>query len=451
MVEIKPRISGSGRAGVEAVSQVVHSNDGLSDDGDRYAPGAVLPATADRWRHQRETVTDGLAQLGLDELLSTLLERASGFLAADTAAVLLLDAASQQLVATAARGIEEEVRQGVRIPLGRGFAGRIAATRAPLAIDRVDSSTVANPILFHKGIRSMLGVPLLAGDEVLGVLHVGTLRRRGFTAADARLLQSVADRAALAVRAQLSERDRVAARVLQRGLLPAGLPSVDGLDLAARYVPGEEGAIGGDWYDVFTLPSGALCLVVGDVAGHGLEAAHAMGRARTALRAYSLECEQPDRLLAKLDRHSGYFHPSVMITVLCAVLDPGHNRLSVSLAGHPPPVMAVPGQAGGRLLELPADFPIGLPDELSGHVGARRTSTVELPPGAVLCAYTDGLVERRGRHLDDGLDRLTRVVRSDTAETVCAAVMAEFIGATTPEDDVALLVVHRRPRPGQLG
>ena len=123
-----------------------------------------------------ETVTDaGLAQLTVDRLLDELLDKVRELMAVDTAAVLLLDPSRQFLVATAARGIEEEVHQGVRIPLGRGFAGRIAKERHWVAIDHVDHSNVLNPILREKGIASLLGVPLLAGGAVLGVLHVGTL------------------------------------------------------------------------------------------------------------------------------------------------------------------------------------------------------------------------------------------------------------------------------------
>ncbi|WP_245607245.1 GAF domain-containing protein [Pseudonocardia spinosispora] len=156
---------------------------------------------------QLEAFTDAtLAHLDLEQLLNELLARARQFLRADTAAVLMLDRDSQQLVATVAHGIEEEVRQGVRIPLGTGFAGRVAAAKEPVAISHVDATTVFNPILINKGIRAMLGVPLLASGEVLGVLHVGTLAPRHFTEHDSRLLQLVADRAAMALQARLSER-----------------------------------------------------------------------------------------------------------------------------------------------------------------------------------------------------------------------------------------------------
>jgi sigma-B regulation protein RsbU (phosphoserine phosphatase) len=115
---------------------------------------------------------------------------------ADTAAVLLLDNSGRQLIATAASGLEEEVSQGVRIPLGRGFAARIAAERRPIILDHVDHGNVLNPLLLEKGIRSLAGVPLLAQGAVIAVLHVGTVDDRVFTTDDAALLQLAADRAA---------------------------------------------------------------------------------------------------------------------------------------------------------------------------------------------------------------------------------------------------------------
>jgi anti-sigma regulatory factor (Ser/Thr protein kinase)/putative methionine-R-sulfoxide reductase with GAF domain len=380
-----------------------------------------------------------LAQLDLDELLDELLERVRELLAVDTAAVLLLDPSAQYLVATAARGIEEEVRQGVRIPLGKGFAGRIAAEKRAVFLDRIDHTTVLNPILQDKGIRSLLGVPLLVGGAVLGVLHVGTLTPHRFSADDIGLLQMVADRIALAVHARTSQVERAAAGVLQRSLLPTALPNVAGFEFAARYVPGGQGQVGGDWYDVFTLPSGALCVVVGDVVGRGLSAAVQMGRLRHALRAYTLDTADPAELLYRLDRQLRQFEPEVMATVLCAVLDPSGERMRVSTAGHPPPVISTGADLPATLVDLPADLPVGInPDR------RRHTSTVVLPLGAAVCFYTDGLVERRGQPLTAGLDRLTAAMFAGPAESVCAAVMQALVGAEPPRDDIALLVLRRR-------
>jgi signal transduction histidine kinase len=154
-----------------------------------------------------QAVTDvALAYLELEELLQALLRRTRDVLEVDTCAILLLDVERNELVARAALGIEEEVEQGVRIPVGGGFAGRVAATRRPVILPDLDRAHVLNPILRQKGIKSMLGVPLMVRDDVIGVLHIGTLHRRDFGVDDVELLQLVADRAALAIeKARLHE------------------------------------------------------------------------------------------------------------------------------------------------------------------------------------------------------------------------------------------------------
>jgi signal transduction histidine kinase len=147
-----------------------------------------------------QAVSDAaLAHLSVDDLLDELLTRVRDLLDADTCAVLLLDESAGQLVARAAKGIEEEVRQGVRIPIGAGFAGRVAAERRPVIIEDVDHSYVLNPILREKGIKSLLGAPLFVEDRTLGVIHVGTLRQRHFTQCDVEILQTVALRVAAAI------------------------------------------------------------------------------------------------------------------------------------------------------------------------------------------------------------------------------------------------------------
>src|SRR6516165_12336795 len=156
-----------------------------------------------------QMITDAaMSQLDDHDFLAELVDRVKAVLRADTAAVLLLDRSSGNLIATAAAGLEEEVRQGVRIPVGRGFAGRIAAEHRPVVLDRVDHTTVMNPILWAKGIRSMVGVPMVAGGRVIGVLHVGSLTPRQFTPDDVQLLQLAADRAATAVQSLTAEADR---------------------------------------------------------------------------------------------------------------------------------------------------------------------------------------------------------------------------------------------------
>ena len=360
---------------------------------------AVLPEEADKLRDIQSITDAALSALGPQALLDVLVDRVREVLQADTAAVLLLDRPSGQLVATAASGLEEEVQQGVRVPLGKGFAGRIAAQGRPVILDEVDHTTVVNPILVAKGIRALLGAPLLAAGRAIGVLHVGTLSPRAFTSHDVDLLQLAADRAALAVQALSAQMDRAATSALQHSLVPAGLPAVSGLEMAARYVPGT-GKVGGDWYDVFTLPSGEVCAVIGDVAGTGLNAAVIMGRIRSALRAYALETADPADVLDRLDRKMRHFEPDAMATVLCAMFSPSLDQVRICSAGHLPPLLARPGQPAAPAAVAP-DLLIGV----SSHT-RRRVSTLDFPPGAVLCLYTDGLVERRDQPIDEGIARL---------------------------------------------
>ena len=385
-----------------------------------------------------ESVTDvSLSRLDVDDLLVELLERVAGLMAVDTAAVLLLDEASNQLVARAARGVEEEVRQGVRVSVGRGFAGRIAATRQPVVLDRVDSSTVANPVLWEKGIRTMLGVPLVSGKELLGVLHVGSFTERRFTEADTDLLAHVADRVAGAVQARQLEGERAAARVVQRSLQPTRLPQLPGIEFAARYVPAEIGGVGGDWYDAFALPDGRLWIMVGDVVGHGLRAALVMGRMRSTLRSYALDDHAPDEVLARSDRKLRVFEPGETATVLCALLKPPYDAMQLSLAGHPPPVLAAP-DAPAALVEVKPGPLLGLDPDIP-----RTSITVPLASGAVLVAYTDGLIERRGKSLDDGLDLLCRVAHPGAPEQLCFELMDALVGREAPQDDIAVLALRR--------
>jgi phosphoserine phosphatase RsbU/P len=220
--------------------------------------------------------------------------------------------------------------------------------------------------------------------------------------------------------------------------VPSALPVIADIEMAARYTPGTA-IVGGDWYDVFTLPSGELGVVMGDVAGQGLRAAVIMGRMRSALRAYALESDDPAEVLGKLDRKMQHFERGVMATVLYAVCDPGLKWARIASAGHWPPVLAVPG-GGTALLEITPGVLIGVDD-----VPRRRSTTVEIPPGSVLCFYTDGLVERRDTAIETNFARLCESVVPGPPDTVCASVMAALIGREAVRDDVALLTLRRTP------
>lgn len=395
-------------------------------------------------RHIQSLTEPDLMRRDLDDMLVELLDRVREILEADTAAILLLDEGMSELVALAARGIEEEVRQGTRVPLRRGFAGRIAAERHPVILDRIDPTTVANPILWEKGIQAMLGVPLVVGDRLIGVLHVGTLGERRFTEQDVELLEMVAERVALATQTRLLDSERAVAKLLERSLLPTALPALDGLEMAARYVTAEARDVGGDWYDAFTLPSGALWLTAGDVFGHGLRSAVVMGRIRTAIRGYALEDgnQEPQDVLALTDRSIQHFDPGELASAVCVKTVPPFDRLWIASAGHPAPILSVPG-------EDPGPIDVGTEPPLGVIPGARRSSRdIPFPLGAVLTLYTDGLIERRGESLDVGIDRLCRAATPDAPGAVCASVMLRLIGETVPQDDIALIALRRSPETG---
>ena len=386
-----------------------------------------------------QRVTDAaLAYLPADELLPELLERISAILDVDTAAILLLEPGGDVLRARAAKGIEEEVEQNVRIPVGRGFAGRVAQSRTAVTIEDVDHADILNPILRKKGIRSLLGVPLLVSGRVLGVLHVGSLTTRVFSDEDRELLQLAADRAAIAIEhAQLFEQRRIA-ETLQRRLLPQDLPAIAGLELACRYLPAAGSSLGGDWYDVFELPGGRVVLAVGDVVGHGVAAASVMAQLRTALRAYAIEEHPPALVVEAVNRMMWELGPRAMTTLAYVVLDPAEETLDLVLAGHPPPLMISDGSA--EYLPLQGGMALG-----ASPTSTYGSQTVRYPAGMMLVLYTDGLVERRGEAIDDGLDRL-RGLGTGVADVddVCEGIVDRML-VDDPDDDVAVLAARLPP------
>ena len=237
------------------------------------------------------------------------------------------------------------------------------------------------------------------------------------------------------------DRQHRIAETLQRALLPQDLPSVDGLAFAARYLPAEVGfKAGGDWYDVIPLANGDVGLVIGDVAGHGLEAASVMGQLRMAVRAYALEGHHPADVVAHADAVLRIVAPQELATILYAEVDPASGRVGLVSAGHPPPIVI--GADGARYLEPPRQPPIGV----------ARTSTfgelvVELDPGTTIVLYTDGLIDRRDIALDEGMERLLAAAGTDRDRPV-EAVCRELITALVPSeatDDIALLAMERLP------
>ncbi len=387
------------------------------------------------------SITDAaLGYMSVEDMLSELLERIRSALEVDTAAVLLLDEDRGVLVARAARGLEEEVRQGVQVPLARGFAGRVAAEARPIIIDDLDRADVVNPILRQRGIRSMLGVPVHVEGRVIGVMHIGTLVRRNFDEVDVTLLQLAADRVAFAIdNARVAEQRDVTA-IMQRSLLPDDLPEIPGMRFSAKYLPAGTGIkIGGDWYDVFQLGHGRIAFVIGDVVGRGVLAASVMAEIRIALRAYMAQghgltevVTMLNELLVSMGRNRG-------ATLAILGLDPEAEELEAVTAGHLPPLLVEPdGRA--RLLEHRPGLPVGV---RTGH--AYRAFHYPLPVGSRLLLYTDGLIERRGESIDEGFRRLicaAEAAAQGTDASFADRVYRALLDDTPLEDDVALLAIE---------
>jgi PAS domain S-box-containing protein len=271
------------------------------------------------------------------------------------------------------------------------------------------------------------GVPRFEGREFVG--YVGTaidIHERKTMEAQLR---------------EVYEREHTIAETLQRSLLPERLPRIEGLEIAARYLPAGQGAaIGGDWYDALERPDGRVALVVGDVVGHGLRAAATMGQLRNAFRAYGMAESSPAEVMGKVNRLVMSGEEDVMATVLYLVLDRETGEVWFASAGHPPPLVAAAD--GTRFLEGGRAVPIGAVDP-----GVFREATAVLPRDASLLLYTDGLVERRDEPLENRLDVLAEA--ADRAEGglegLCDAVLANVVGQRMPNDDIALLTVRLRP------
>jgi phosphoserine phosphatase RsbU/P len=378
------------------------------------------------------------------ESVHTLMENVRAVMGSDTATLLLLDDTGTVLEPAASSGLGRRWRGATHVRVGTGFAGRVAAERRPVVVNEVNEVSVLNPILREFGVQRLLGVPVLGTKGLLGVLHVGCLSARSFTTDDTERLQEAAAEIGRRLEDRSGNDAHLAALALQRSLLPAAPPSIEGLDVAVRYLPAD-GDLGGDWYDIFPLPSGKVGFVMGDVEGHGLRSAVVMGRLRSALRAYALDHDDPAEVLYRLDRKLCYFENDITATVLYAVTEAPYDVVTVCNAGHPAPLIAHRGQPSAEVAGPAESLLLGVyPEE------PRESERIPLPPGSALAFYTDGLVERRaslGEYPDPDVERLRLVCRAfsaaDNAETICSRIIASGLGDDSVEDDVALVVLRR--------
>jgi serine phosphatase RsbU (regulator of sigma subunit) len=282
-------------------------------------------------------------------------------------------------------------------------------------------------------------LPLIVSGGLIGTLRLH-LRDTVGGIEDETFLGALAGQCAIAVeRARLFERERATASALQQSLLPDRLPEADGIELAARFVPGApEADVGGDWYDAFGLPDGRLVLVVGDVMGKGVTAAAGMGRLRSALRALALVNPLPEAVLGGLDRvFSATEEPDQIATLVYLLINPTARRAAVGAAGHLPLVLVRADREPELVDAGSGSTPLGWPEP-------RTQRTLELHAGDLLLGLTDGVVERRGYDLDEGLAEVLSCLASPERdlEALVERVSATMLGHTEGRDDATLLAVR---------
>lgn len=466
-LEAIPVVLLSARAGTEAVGEgfAAGADDYLikpfrsTDLLNRVAARLKL-AARDRDRRERERFelerASGLAELGAS------LSAAGG--ETDIAAGVLESPLRAHGLHTVGLGVCEETTGLVRMTYAGPFDPELAdryhaiAADAPVPLAQVASSGQAMVITdtgelddaFEPAVSDLAGQvraaivePLRTADGAcLGVLALHWCEPRRFSELELDLAHEVARLAARAVeRVRRAERERRVAVALQERLLEWGASSVPAA-IWTTYEPATDTMrVGGDWYTITALDErGRIGVSAGDVVGHGLPAATVMSELRSALAAASLALKEPDEVLALLERYARQVPGAECTTVAYVLVDPGSGRLSYACAGHPCPVLVGPdGDAvlldGGRRPALAA----------SSGVGAAAQGSAELPPGALLLLYTDGLVERRGESLEVGLGRLLEAARAAAGKPVgevCAEVLTALRGPAGYEDDVVLVALR---------
>jgi len=288
-------------------------------------------------------------------------------------------------------------------------------------------------------VSTALAVPLTANGEVIGVMTFIDGPGRLFEADDVSLATEVASRAGVALsNATRFQREHVVAEVLQRAVLPDSLPAVEGLVLDAEYRAGVAGTYaGGDWYDVFELGDDAVFFSVGDVMGKGAAAAALMGQVRSAIRAYAVAGQSPSEVLSSLDGLFDALIEDRVVTAVVGMVTPSTGRVVLSNAGHPPPLVV---RADGSATFCRLQRSLLIAAGLSG--APRPRDELVLDRGDSLLMYSDGLIERRGELITEGMERL-----ADAAMTIArggrpehpAVTFASVLGTEERTDDVVVL------------
>jgi serine phosphatase RsbU (regulator of sigma subunit)/HAMP domain-containing protein len=391
-----------------------------------------------------QAVSDAaLSTVRLRELLPTLVQQIVSALQGDGGTVWFADDTTGELAPTGfGAGAAGNTR---RLRPGQGLAGRVAARGRPLAVSHPEALRILDPDLSAQDVRAAVSVPLRAGGKVIGVIQVFSRRTREFQPREVRLLETFADRVALAVdNARAYERQQEIAGIIQEVLLPAPSVRFPGLTIAGRYRPSRD--VGGDFYAILPLGGGRVGLAIADVSGKGIPAATLSARARYLLEAFCLDGRAPDEVLERLnavltrDADTGMF-----VSLFYGVLDPEARTLRCANAGHLPPLLLRAGAPGAAPLEARGIL-LGVDPEARYPVVEMRVE-----PGDLLVLFTDGITEARnaaGEQFGDGqLAALLASLRHATPEDIVDRVM-DFVTrwtSTGPADDQALVIASVLP------
>nr|WP_189848920.1 SpoIIE family protein phosphatase [Streptomyces omiyaensis] len=323
----------------------------------------------------------------------------------------------------------------------------VIRTLRPRFIDSSEDFAASFPVLWPHikglGITAAAYLPLIAQARPIGALGLLYSDRTGFSEDERTLLVALSSSIAQSLqRAMLYEQEHDLAEGLQQAMLPRRIPDVPGAHIAVRYRSARLGRdVGGDWYDVIPLPGGRVGAVIGDVQGHDTHAAAVMGQLRIVLRAYAAEGHTPATVMARASVFLHELDTDRFATCTYAEADPATGVVQMVRAGHVDPLVR---EADGTCRRVPVEG--GLPLGLSAEFGRLDypVTTLELDPGQTLMLYTDGLVEKPGADLDEGLEWLSSLVRRGPADLQqLADLLCDVVADRGGEDDVAILLLRR--------
>jgi len=399
---------------------------------------ALAERTAGRMRRLQSVTAELSRVAAAGQVASVTARRAADLVGGSGGALYAVTPGGDELELRSAGARDEPVPWAPSaLDVGANHPASEAFRRRSVVVRGADDTWASAAAALVRGARGPLGSLLVVFESA----HTVSDEERT-------LLETVGDLAGRALeRAERYEAERATAEILQRSLLPSGLPRIPRLRAAGRYeAGGPDVQVGGDWYDLLELPDGTVGLVVGDVVGRGVAAATIMAKLRSGLRAYATERDGPGEVVAALGRHLDLYESGGMATLLYLVIDPRTGLLRFASAGHPPAVLRMP-DGETQLLDGGRSTPLGATPDPTYPEGRAR-----LPEGGSLILYTDGLVERRSESLDAGLARLRAAVGEGPSnpEALCLHLLDAVRQRPVMEDDVALLVVERVPLPASF-